>query len=474
MPLNIEALPFITPFDPTEEPAGSVDPLGLLTYAERLADILLPGFTARMWRPRFLTFSVLSTIVSDRVNDLMPGDNNSWIEARLAFERLFVSSIVRMYTKDPNTYEQAKLSVPGTRLALRAFDAGVPLTRNNFLKGQTVNGPSGVINRLARELKLINNDGDLGQNGRDLLLAWSKDQNLPGILDEKSSERNGAVWITDMARAVAAWISKHDWPGSGHRIWERLTTCLRPDLIGKQERAFLLKLLKEDAVRRRTLELLQHSTDTYRSASKEGRRGLVESSVLLQGVKPFLSDSHVDRLIKTAIRAIDTYESVAALFQETFDGVAWVLRQHSLQAVPDTLLADPRLDKHLKRIVTKLGKRVPVIEQIIKDMQNTPTLDDSLLIEPMKDLLEETKAGSYSTRKMVEFTLNRHERIQREKQKSLWIDRGQLWTLISDFRSDEDCLTIYIGYIHPFRITNAYSFLSDLNQVSIRKMNIDE
>src|SRR5438477_8700868 len=45
MPPELAWLPIPTPLDPAEDPPGSVDPLGTLADAERLAELLLPGFT---------------------------------------------------------------------------------------------------------------------------------------------------------------------------------------------------------------------------------------------------------------------------------------------------------------------------------------------------------------------------------------------------------------------------------------------
>jgi len=47
-----DCLPLATPYDPAEDPPGSIDPMGTVASAEQLADILLPGLTARMWRGR--------------------------------------------------------------------------------------------------------------------------------------------------------------------------------------------------------------------------------------------------------------------------------------------------------------------------------------------------------------------------------------------------------------------------------------
>src|SRR5581483_3041106 len=89
-------LPVATPLDPAEEPPGSLDPLGTLANAERLAETLLPGFTVRMWRSRLLTFAAIAAAVADRTVALVGGREDVRLEARLAFERLFVSAVVRM------------------------------------------------------------------------------------------------------------------------------------------------------------------------------------------------------------------------------------------------------------------------------------------------------------------------------------------------------------------------------------------
>jgi hypothetical protein len=65
--MKLSLLPQSTPYDPAEDPPGSVDPLGTVTGAEQLAEVLLPGLTARMWRVRLLTFAALAAEVSKRV-----------------------------------------------------------------------------------------------------------------------------------------------------------------------------------------------------------------------------------------------------------------------------------------------------------------------------------------------------------------------------------------------------------------------
>src|ERR1700761_8358086 len=101
MPLQPDWLPVATPHDPAEDPPGSLDPLGTLLQAERFAEILLPGFTVRMWRGRLLTIATLSAWIADQVVIRLNNRDEVRLEARLAFERLVVSAIVRRADWDP-------------------------------------------------------------------------------------------------------------------------------------------------------------------------------------------------------------------------------------------------------------------------------------------------------------------------------------------------------------------------------------
>jgi len=101
--------------------------------------------------------------------------------ARLSFERLFVSAVVRQHVRDPENWQRAIRRLPGSWLATRALLSGDTLLgRTNFLKGQAVNGPYGVVARLARHLGVIDEDDLLGRNGEELLMAWSADEERAG------------------------------------------------------------------------------------------------------------------------------------------------------------------------------------------------------------------------------------------------------------------------------------------------------
>src|SRR5262249_55095490 len=153
-------------------------------------------------------------------------------------------------------------------------------TRHNFLKGQAVNGPYGVMARLALHLGLVDVDGRLGRNGPALLLAWAEDQGLPGGLDDEGrAGRPGAAGIGGAARQTARCLTAGEWPATGSALWQRLTDPLRPDQPGPVERRVLVGLLDSDPVRARVLALLRQGVDFYRRYAPEGR-GVVEREVL--------------------------------------------------------------------------------------------------------------------------------------------------------------------------------------------------
>lgn len=477
MPLDAVWLPLATPLDPAEEPPGSLDPLGTLIHAERFAEALLPGFTVRMWRSRLLTFATLAAYIADRTVALMGGREDVRLDARLAFERLFVSAVVRLTEREPTEYARAALGVPGRTLAKKALGSGEPVTRANFLKGQAVNGPFGVIARLARQLELIDDDGRSGRNAVGLIMAWADDEGLPGVLDDDDhAMRRGAGWVEDAVRRTAAAVSNRDWPGSGHRIWEQLARNLRPDHIGSKERRMLLVMLETTLVRRRMLGILKERVDVYRTAWRAGDRGQVERSVLLNGVRPRLGDDPIDRLIADVITAIDAYERTVGLLQQAFEGLIWGLKGRGGRALPEIVLGDVRLHRHLERTRTRLAEAVPLLERAAERLRDQPSVDPPRFIEPLLSLREDAAAGGVSVAALADSVLRRHERVQREKAKAPWIERESHWTLMpGENRVSVDAPPVWQDtYLHPLKIPNAYSILGDLGQVNVEDRSAED
>jgi hypothetical protein len=461
MPLAVSALPFATPLDPAEEPPGSIDPLGTLAHAERLAELLLPGLTARMWRARLLTFATLAAAIADRALFYLDGREEARLEARLTFERLAVSAIVRLAQKKPEESRPARRRLPGSDLARAALATCEPLTRQNFLKGEAVNGPCGVISRLALQLELVDNDGHLGRNGPTLLLAWAEDRDLAGVLDERGeSRRSGAVWAEDVARQVARWITSSDWPSPGSVFWERVADTLRLDQIGPSERRVLGGLLDQHDVRRRILQLLRERVEVYRHYRGEGR-GVVEREVI-RAFWQSLGDGPVDRFIRAASFAVHVYEIASTWIQQAFDGIRWGLGQLGGQASPESLLGQPLLRTSLERFRVGMKAGLSSLDEAVRQLREWIELDRTELIQPIVELRDDAASAVLSPTALLETLALRHERVQRQKRKSAWIDRSRKWTLLPGFGVGGESPEYTAVYIHPFRIINAYSMLNDL------------
>ncbi|NOJ81443.1 hypothetical protein [Myxococcus xanthus] len=466
MPLSAAALPYATPHDPSEDAPSSVDPLGTQTDSERLADVLLPGFTARMWKLRFVTFSAVASFVADRVVAAL-GREEFRLDARLGFERLYVSSLVRAHEENPSAFGRAPDQLPGRRLARAALLAEEPLTKGNFLQGQAINGPFGVMARLTRHLGVVDDESRPGRSATNLVLDWAVDEGLPGILDnEGSREGAGAQWKSEVCRAVSAHVSRSDWPRRGHRIWELLARPLRPDVLGKREKANLSLLIQADSLRQRMMALLTDGQQAYATASnRDGKRGPVERHVLLHAVAPALGSEPVDRLLRATIDMSSAYEDLTGLLQQAFDAIRWTLVLMGGRATPQAVLGHPVTKAQLARTVVELRRVIPEFTAARKTLSQQPSIRPELL--DALDRLQTDATGCGAPDTLAETVMSRHHRVQKAKRKADWVDRDSHWTLMPGFGISGEAPPSYQGsWMHPFRVMNAYSALSDLGKVS--------
>lgn len=360
MGLSVKYLPRATPLDPAEDPPSSIDPLGTMGTAERIAEILFPGITARMWRPRLLTFTAVAAIIAKRVMVSRGDSEDSGLNARLALERLFVSSVIRQQVRDPDAWGNAARRLPGSLLARRALHSGdTPLGRSNFLKGQAIFGPFGVMARLARNLGIVDEDDALGRNGEELLMAWSADEQLKGILDEDDSGSSGRQWINRVSQATADHLFEEQWRSSQWSGWQELAEPLRLDNIGGQECRVLKRLLGSDPIRGRCIELLcmPDVKALYRAAKEEGR-GEQDRRVLVEAFLPELmaKEHYEDGIIELAVQLADAYEEGASYLETAFNCLRWALTKRGGQAKPSEIEADKQLQPVFYSICRQIKK----------------------------------------------------------------------------------------------------------------------
>ena len=144
--------------------------------------------------------------------------------------------------------------------------------------------------------------------------------------------------------------------------------------------------------------------------------------------------------------------------------------------MPEAVLGDERLNRHLARTRLALRKTVPRLDQAMNLLRNQPSLDTAQFVEPLARLREDVVAAGASERDLAHAVLNRHARVQRAKAKAQWIEREAHWTLMpGENRVSGDAPPVWKDtYLHPFKISNAYAMLRDLGRVRLEDPDAEE
>lgn len=463
MGLRPEMLPVPSAYDFSAEPPGGMDPLGFMSLADMAADTYLAGFTARMWRPRFLTFAAVASVVADRMVT-EKGARLSRKEARLAFERLFVQAIVQS-VQDGTLPPEATRRLPGSSLALGAIRRNEPLSRENYLVAAAVNGPFGVIARLARNLGLVGPD-DRPVHAEDLVEVWSREQGLPGFLED------GAA---DGARIMKHWVRKSldhlENPSQPARPWLRGSRlqALRPDKLGAAERKFLLARLTDarEPLRRAFLEVLAEPAISkhYRKTESDGDGDLEQEVVraCLNRLSP--RDDSPRPLLRRILVLADAFQQVAVPMRQVFDAARWALARRAGSASAAVLLKTPVAEGCIRRACAKLPQGTTVLASAMAALDEEPLFTGPLRSR-MELLLAQAREASRGSGQALRTVLDRHRLVQTEsRNKESWIDEdGHQLVLRPGFDpGGEEPPDILGRYNEALRVANAGSFLEDLS-----------
>jgi hypothetical protein len=448
-------LPVPSALDDSELPSSSTDPLGLLANAERVAELMLPNIANRMRRSRLITLGVLSVLVSERVQEELAGDDGLRETARLAFERLAITAIVK---QQPDAKHNLRL--PGKQRATKALRMGQPLTERNFLAAPAINAPSGVYWRLAQQAQLVRADERTDVRGNSLLEAWARDEGLDGLLDAGASP--GAKWLgraVETTRQVVEQPTK-GWPPPNQAFWAMTGNALQLDHIGRFERAELRATLRGDAVRSRMIELMS----THRYHAKGDSYPEVQRNLLWKAIRPALDPHRADdeRILHAIIMA-EGLERTSEFLQRIFDALLAMLKDGGSGA-PEMLLASAPFAKSLDGYQAALRAAETQLRDALTSCKALSGTHDISLIE--RDLLElqaDALQAAQGGREALESVLLRHERTQAAKQKQPWIHRGEpKWTVSSTARENAHAVAAVDGYRHPFRIAGMYSMMRDV------------
>lgn len=422
-------LPFLTEADPEQSGEGGLDPLGLVPVADRLADSIAPGVTARMSRIRFVTAIAVGAAATERLFDEIGSDGFS--PPYLAFEWLIVEAIAR----DRTLPRSATTRVPGIEKARSVVARKSHMDSRSYLKTPKVFGFHGIYKRLARDLEIVDDHLLLGPPGDRLVRLWEEEQGLGGFVDRVSGTPGGRLAASIESAVRDALRQSRVTLSLSSRLWVKLVRSLRPDGALPLERDILFELLIDPTEPvRRELVLGIHTL------------GLDESE---SGVLRALH-AHASPALSTRLAAIDAYERVAELLTASLGVMRYVSTSRGTSPVsPDELAKTPVLCQAVEQLGPALDSAYERLERL-----------DGVLASAVLTLGQFD--GVARPADLVEAILLRHEDVQEAKGKRPWFERTPRGYVVRPLYRTGELPQIDQRYVHPYRVSAVRSFLDDL------------
>jgi hypothetical protein len=431
-------VPYRSEFDPEVEGEGSIDPLGLAALADRLADWIFPGMTARMWRPRFLTAMAAASVIVEPFADAVAKDGTTppW----LIFEWYYIEPIARLPEEQISGQR-----IPGILKAQQAARDKVPMNRNRYLKTPKVFGFHGVYKTLATHAKVLDNRLMLNENGNQLLEIWAQEQGLSGYRDGEKNQGEGARFRRLFQDAIKASLQSCQtekpvsWAGAA-----LVLNHLVPNRLGGNERKFLWELLADKRVDLRG-ELFVSLRD--KNLLKKFEEEQSERS-LLKGIRPRVSEELQGRL-----DAIEAYENFCRPLHESFDRLQFI----SSARVPGVIkVNDFEKDQRISEIASGMKS---CIANARSGLEASPIQSG---FENLVQRFETVRSGGDLFHALSEH----HALVQKGKPpegKRSWFESTANGGMIvrPPFRIDKNPQRRE-EFVHPYRLVAAASFIHDL------------
>jgi len=421
-------LPALSEADPEVAGEGSIDPLGLAVFADRLADLLVPDVTARMQRMRFITAIAVGAVVTDDLWDEPPVDRVS--TPPICFEWVVLESFVR---KPAESGTAQVTGVPGSAKAAHVVLQGKRLGAANYLKSPSVFGFNGVYQPLARGLRIVDSNRMAGERAALLVEIWEDDQQLKGFLNRRPG--SDGVHFRDRLKesVIGALRFGHCTGVPSAKLWAQLARSLAPLKAGSQERTILRSwLLAEDQPIRREL-----------ARGVAGRPAASEAS-LIEAVAP-----HASQPLRERLQAITAYEK----FCSRLDAVFVTLRHIStLQGTQPLTPSEARSN--------------PLIQQVARELPDT-YVKMATALEPIGLMVPvESSLGAFADplqpADLALQIFDRHGKVQREKGKREWFEDYGPGVIVRQQYTQDDAIGLDDShFLHPFRVTPLRQFMED-------------
>jgi hypothetical protein len=376
---------FLTAYDPSDLPGGSVDPLGFERGYLFLADQILPGLTNVAGQPRYFSLLCLG-IHLDRSED---GATPQMLlrnrrETVLRTERFWaLANVLARGSSDAGgvrgvTYAAAQVDDLLRRKAAHANG------KYRLLSRQAQYGALGMYGAVADGMRFINRDTlgltqDLGVRAAE---AFAHETSLPSAI------RRAIIDDSDVALTTL-----RDW---GERAYVR-------GHVGANEAECLNMALHLNLIRSRMAGWLQAHPQS--GDGDELRR--------LARIAKAMTMSDRDGDLREALTVIIAYETCYRLAQLSLERILWVCR---MGANPQVQIAGIASDAVITRVRNKLPQAVARLARSLNAWnsegyrQNTDSLSD------VREFLEQgAAAAATGAAQFLTTVLARHGEVQRGK-----------------------------------------------------------
>jgi hypothetical protein len=434
-------MPYRTLADPEVQGEGSIDPLGLATLADHLADWMLPGMTARMWRPRFLTAIAVTSLVVEPLEEELAKDGVTppW----LVFEWHYVEAVAALSEKEGNALRR----IPGIDKARQAVRDRIPLNATRYLKTPKVFGYHGVYKRLATHVDVVDDSLALGEQGHVLLRTWESEQGLSGFSDRERTEGEAAKLRHTLREAVRQALAtgqterRPPWPGAAF-----FANHLLPHKMGRQEARALWQLLLDAAEPHGELLALSRESGVREQLARDGsERGAIAA------LRPRVSTE-----LRLRFDAIEEYERFCRPIQEAWDH----LRHLSTVRRPALLRVDDVADHdRLSVLASRLPETIRHTREVLAEHASAGIEFDRVA----RRFDDVRTAGD-----LFQVLSEHHRAVQQGKPpegKRPWVEEAKDGGLIIRplYRMDEAAVPRE-EFVHPYRLFAVASFVEDLRE----------
>jgi hypothetical protein len=294
-------------YDPKESDEGGIDPLGLLSTGEFLAQLYLPGLLERHRRPGFLSLVAIGLSLKTEIeNELGDKYETDFWEA---FEWIVVTGLVKERKDDI-------LNLPATAKAKTAEKMLARLNSARYLKAPSVFGFHGVYKFLSKNLK-IEAQGQPGEAMAQLLRAWSEDRDLPGF--DHLQRGKGSKERQELVDLIKQTIKEKQVAKDWKKDWSFIGSNFFPLSPGKAEKRCIRQLLESDLKRQEVLSFI---------VSPAGKKFLTNTDLDERDfLEAFAKTASAE--LKSTVQAIIAYETFARRLNDAFYDILMILAENS-------------------------------------------------------------------------------------------------------------------------------------------------